>query len=55
LWDFVLFGKSIDDFLTIYRSGVVSFEKIAMLPDNWLDADARKTRAAHPARSAAIK
>ena len=48
--DFALSGKSIDDFFTIYRRGVVFFEKIATLPNNRLDADARKTRAAHPAR-----
>lgn len=35
--DFALSRKSIDDFFTIYRRGVVFFEKIATLPNQWLD------------------
>jgi hypothetical protein len=47
---FVLSGKSIDDFLYYLPQRVVIFGKIATLPNNRLDADARKTRAAYPAR-----
>jgi hypothetical protein len=42
-------------FFTIYRRGVVLFEMIATLPNNRLDSDARKTRAAHPGRYAHTK